>query len=422
MSKKLILYVVLAVAIGIGLYAMVFATKSASQQTYKSEEITRGTIENTVSATGELSPLTVVDVGSQISGLIDTVLVDYNAVVRKGQLLARIDSTMLSASVKEAKANLAKAESALEEAEYKFNLNKNLFERGLISEADFVPYRFALKTQEASLESAQATLTRAEKNLEYASIYSPINGIVIEKNIEEGQTVAASLSAPTMFQIAEDLSRMEILVDVDESDIGYIKQGQKVRFEVQAYDDEQFTGVVSQIRLQPETISNVVTYTVVVEAENRDDLLLPGMTASVDFITESKDNVLTVPNKALRFTPDDETVAAFRERMTAKREEMQNSGEKPVFARPGGSGNPSVDMPAESEMAKIWIYDDKGQLAMVPICKGISDGMNTEVIDSPILAEGTKVIVGVTTGEESEQEQNSISMRQGPPPGMGPGF
>lgn len=276
---------------------------AAVKPPFQVAEVHRGTLETLVSSTGTLAAVETVDVGTQVSGTISRLAVDFNDRVKKGQVLAVLDPALFQAAVAEAEATVQKARAQLAQAEDEFRRNKPLLEQGFISEQDFLPYQTGVATAKADLASAQAGLKRAQTNLSYAVIRSPIKGIIIARNVDAGQTVAASFNTPTLFVIAKDLANMQIEATVDESDIGQIRQGQAVRFTVQAYPDRTFTGKVTQIRLQPQTISNVVNYTVIIQAENARGLLLPGMTATVDFVVAQVKNALLVPNAALRFQP-----------------------------------------------------------------------------------------------------------------------
>ena len=418
MKKKVIYGIILLLLIvggARGIYS--FFDKNGDIQ-YQFTKITRTDLENTISASGTLSPVTTVDVGTQVSGTIDSVFVDYNDNVYEGQLLAVLDTTLLKSSLISAEADLERSKAQLEQAEADYKRYKQLYEKNLISEADYLPYEINVKTQKANLKSSQASLDRAKKNLEYAVILSPISGTVISKAVESGQTVAASFSTPTLFQIAEDLSRMEILVEVDESDIGLIKTGQSVRFEVQTYSDKIFEGTVRQVRLQPTTISNVVTYTVVIDAANDEGLLLPGMTATVDFITDSRENVLVVPNTALKFQPSEEEMAdAFKKRrsqMEVQRDSSNTEQQRPM------ARNRSGQLP--EDMGRVWYLGNDGTLEMAMLKTGLSDGVNTEIVMSRDLKEGMEIISksGSSSSSSANSSQNS-NRRFGPPPG-GPGF
>jgi HlyD family secretion protein len=280
-----------------GAYLLVFGRSTSGTVDYDFGTVARGDIENTVSATGTV---TTVEVGTQISGTIDSVYVDFNDHVKTGRLLAVLDTTLLKIAVLDAQSSLSRSEAELQQAQADYDRNKSLFDRRLLSGADFLTYQVNLRVQKAAVQSAEAALARAQRSLDLAVIRSPITGIVASRNIESGRTVATSLSSPTLFRIAEDLSRMEVLADVDESNIRYIRSGQETRFEVASYPDKKFSGTVKQIRLQPNTVSNVVTYTVVVEAANPEGLLLPGMTATIEFVTDRRADVLLVPNRAVR--------------------------------------------------------------------------------------------------------------------------
>lgn len=426
--KKVLIIAVVIVALVVGTYLILKATTGSDTVSYQFGTATRGNIESTVSATGTLSPVTTVDVGTQVSGTIDSVYVDYNDHVKAGQLLAVLDTVLLKASVVDAGATVQRNEALMEQAQSDYDRQKSLFDRAMISEAEFLPYKVSLKTQQASLTSAEAALQRARRNLEYAVITSPIDGIVISKGVESGQTVAASFSTPTLFVIAQNLELMQILAEVDESDIGQIKVGQTVRFEVPPYADKEFTGTVKQIRLQPTTVSNVVTYIVVVEAPNPDGLLLPGLTATVDFIVDQRTDVLTVPSKALRFTPTEEQLAAFRERMQSQRAHGERAGvgrpegadstaQRPVRTQVAGSSNGGA---RSKDFGMVWYLDSLGQLSGAPVRTGMTDGTKTEIVFSPVLKDSMQVIVATGTSSTTEVTQNGVRMRMrmGPPPGF----
>ncbi len=300
-------------------------------------------------------------IGTQVSGTIELVKADYNDQVKEGQILAVLDQAMHNAALNNAKANILKAEAEFKQAEAEYNRNRPLYEKGFISEQEFLPLNTAMTTAKASLQSAEAGLLQARINLEHTVIRSPINGTVIDCSVDAGQTVAASLSTPTLFLVAEDLAQMQIETQVDETDIGQIRQGQQVRFEVQSYPDSIFTGTVRQIRLQPSTVDNVVTYTVIVDASNESGKLMPGMTATVDFVVHQSANTLLVPVAALKFAPD------------ANRGRIDDSQ---VFSRQAD-----------------------GRLQAVRITAGESDGLLTEIAGGE-LAAGMQVAVGMKQGGE----------------------
>lgn len=401
---------------------------------YTFATITRGDIENTVSSTGTVYPVSTVEVGTQVSGTIDKVLADFNDDVVQGQTLAILDATNLASMVRASEADILRAEAQYEQAQSDYERAKKMFGKNLISEYDLTTAKTNAQTALASLKSAQESLDRAKTNLDYAVIKSPIDGKVIHRNIEEGQTVAASLSTPTLFIIAEDLGQMEIQALVDESDIGRIENGQMVRFTVEAYMDEEFTGTVEQVRLQPTTVSNVVNYTVIVNASNEEGLLLPGMTATVDFLIEQRQDVMLVPNAALRFQPSTEMLAEFRQTMQKRMENMPDSL-KERFGRGGQPENQSGDDQAESRQAvsrsfmgplgdggqaknvsRLWYLDEDGKLGMAMIQTGATDGKNTEITMGRDITEGMQVISS-STGTTSTSSNNSSDRPPGPPMG-----
>ena len=288
---------------------------------YRFVILEQGDLEAVVSSTGTLDAVTTVQVGTQVSGIISHIFVDFNDTVRKGQIVARIDTTLLVSSVEDGQANIERNQAQLRQAEREFKRIKGLYDRKFVTEVEFNRAQYDLDIANASAKSAEINLERARRNLGYATIYAPISGTVIERNVDVGQTVAASFSAPQLFLIADDLSHMEILASVDESDIGLIKEGQTTRFTVQAYPDETFTGMVRQVRLQSTMQENVVNYTVVIDVENEDRTLLPGMTATADFLIETAQDVMKVQNAALRFRPTEAMMAEVRQRMQSQREQ-----------------------------------------------------------------------------------------------------
>ena len=423
MKKKWIIFLVMFILLLIIARVIYSAIFKNGQVEYQFVDLTRGDLENTISSTGTINPVTKVEVGTQVSGILDRLYVDFNDRVSKGQLLAVLDTIPLKLAVLDAEANLQRINSQLEQAQEEYQRNLSMFEKNLISESVFLPFKISLRSQQASLKSAEVNLQRAERNLKYAVIRSPISGIVIQRNVEAGQTVAASLQAPTLFIIAGNLEQMEIHAQVDESDIGQIREGQSVRFTVSAYPTEKFTGTVRQIRLQPELVSNVVNYTVVIDAANEKNLLLPGMTATVDFIIEQKRDVLLIPNTALRFQPSQQEVEKFAERKKKELGTLPDSVKQQRMAQPGpGAGgmfNPQQggNNRPPSDMKQVWFLDKDGKLAMEPIKAGISDGSKTEIVRSRNLEAGMKVINGShKAGEASTQQNVNLNRTFGPGP------
>ena len=429
---------------------MLSRANGEKESPFRFATVERGDLEASVSATGKLGAVTTVQVGTQVSGQVSAISVDFNDRVRKGQLIARIDPTLQQQAVRDALAGLERVQAERAQALREYNRSKQLFDRKVLTEAEFNTAQYALAIANASVKSAQVTLDRARQNLSYTSIYAPIDGIVVERNVDVGQTVAASLSAPQLFLIANNLSRMQILASVDESDIGLIKDGQEVRFSVQAYPDENFRGTVRQVRLQSVTQENVVNYTAVVEVDNSSGKLLPGMTATVDFLTGSAKNVLLVPNAALRVRPTQEMLAAVRGQMetarggrdstrrsdsggasasdSARRAQFiaarrqaggAGSGGGPGFGGPGGGpggggGAPRPPRaPRPNDMVTLWYVGKDGKVAMTRVRAGLSDGQKTEVRGQGI-TEGMEVIVAVTqSGGQASGSPFQASQPQG---------
>ena len=265
---------------------------------YRTAAVERADLRSTVSATGALSAVRTVQVGTQVSGQVAEIFVDFNDRVKKGQLLARIDPTLQEAAVEEAQAGLERAQAQLTQARGEYERQKQLHDAKIVTASEFSATEANFRVGQAQLRSAEIALNRARQNLGYTRIHSPIDGVIVERNVDVGQTVAASLSAPQLFLIANDLTQMQILASVDESDIGSIREGQPVTFTVQSYQNQSFTGTVQQVRLQSTTQDNVVNYTAVVSVQNPNGRLLPGMTATVEFETAMAADALTVPNAA----------------------------------------------------------------------------------------------------------------------------
>ncbi|HEU4563204.1 MAG TPA: efflux RND transporter periplasmic adaptor subunit [Gemmatimonadaceae bacterium] len=397
---------------------------------YRFATVERGSIQSTVSATGTLSAIRTVDVGTQVSGQIAAIYVDFNDRVKKGQLLARIDPTLAQQAVQDAQAGLDRARAQYELAKEEYDRNKQLFEQKIITASEFATSESNYRVSQTNVTSAQVALDRARKNLGYTSIYAPIDGVIVERNVDVGQTVAASLQTPTLFLIANDLSRMQILASVDESDIGAIHDGQPVRFTVQAYPNQPFDGTVQQVRLQSKTQDNVVSYTVVVEVENPKGLLLPGMTATVDFLTGSAADVLMVPNAALRFRPTGEMLAAAgRGESTGRAASGANGtrsrGDSARARRADGLGGAGAmsgagSRPRSGSVGTLWYVGADGKPAMMRVRTGLSDGQRTQV-QGQALREGMQVIVGTnqpaqgSQGAQGAGATNPLQPRMGPP-------
>jgi len=357
---------------------------------YRTAAVTRASIKSTVSATGALGAVRTVQVGTQVSGQLAQIFVDFNDHVKKGQLLARIDPTLQQQAVEDAQAQLERAQATLTQAQDDYNRNKQLLDAKVITAQEFSTVQSNFSVQQATVKSAHIALDRAKQNLAYTSIYAPIDGVIVERDVDVGQTVAASLSAPQLFIIANDLSEMQILASVDESDIGVIKEGQPVQFTVQSYPGQTFTGSVEQVRLQSKTQDNVVNYTVVVGVKNDTQKLLPGMTATVTFETGSADNSLSVPNAALRVKPTEAMLATAQNSATRQ---ASGSGARSGGGQQRGAGQGST------AFATLWTLGADGKTVKpIRVRTGLTDGQRTAITarDST-LTEGTQVIIGVAS-------------------------
>ncbi len=421
--KKVVLPLVILALVAAGVAAGFRFWKKEDSSQYRFVEVTRGDVRSTVSSTGNLQATQTVQVGTQVSGQIAEILVDFNDRVRANQLVARIDPTLLQQAVRSAEADLARSRADLAQAEVTLRRAEALRAQEAATEEALDAARSARDMAKAAVTSAEVNVERARQNLTYTEIRSPIDGVVLDRTAEVGQTVAASLSAPQLFLIAGDLGKMEILAAVDESDIGRIDEGQTAEFTVQAYPDETFTGAVQQVRLQSTTLENVVNYTVVVSVANEDGRLLPGMTATVDFLVSAAEDVLKVPNAALRFRPTEEMAARLR----AMREERQRaeggggaSGDSARGADRGESAGAAGNgrRGGSADRAVLWHLDAQGRPEPLPVRTGLTDGQNTEV-SGPGLEEGMQVIAGTTSGTASTAanpfQGGSSPPRFGPP-------
>src|SRR5215212_4661772 len=335
MKRKSVIASMLLVVVAIAAVLIHRAAFAKETTSYRFTSVERGNLESTVSATGTLSAVTTVSVGTQVSGQISDLRVDFNDLVKKGQLLARIDPKLQLQAVTDAQASLARVRAQYLQAQRENRRNGELMQAGLVARSEYESTDSALDVARANVTSAQVALDRARQNLEYTNIYAPIDGVVVERNVDHGQTVAASLSAPQLFLIANDLTNMQILASVGEGDIASIKEGQKVKFKVQALASQTFEGVVAQVRLQSKTNENVVNYTVAVSVSNPQKKLLPGMTARVEFLTSTAENVLKIANSALRFKPADDAEVVKKAKNAQPQQRTQRTGTR---QRSGGFG------------------------------------------------------------------------------------
>ena len=406
------------VIVTIGLVALITVTGllirhfiSAQQApAFRFTTVERGDIQAFVSATGTLNAVTTVSVGTQVSGQVSALLADFNDHVKKGQLLARIDPTIAQQGVADAQANLEKAQAQENQASGDQDRNRTLSSDGLIAKNLLEQGGSALKVAQADVKSASVALQRAKQNLSFTSIYAPIDGVVIERNVNNGQTVAASLSAPQLFLIANDLSHLRILVQVGEGDIDQIKEAQPVKFTVQALPGRTFTGTVQQVRLQSTTADNVVNYTVVVTLENPDGKLLPGMTARVDFLVKSATHVLKISNAALRYKPSAEVLAQFGSATTPKNA-TTTTGSSPATGVAGGGGmrvRKDQGGGGDNGFGTLYYLDTQGKLQVARVHTGISDGTSTEVQDQNV-TQGMKVIDGLVSMTPSTSQKTTTT-------------
>ena len=423
MKKKIIYIFVVLIVLIVASY-LIFFRSSAEEIKYRTEKVTRGDITVLVRATGTVNPVKTVQVGSQVSGIISKIFVDYNSQVKEGQIIAQIDSTFLAASVKEAEANYEKAQAQVNEARRNLNRVEELFKKNLVSQAEMDAAQTSYETALAQLKQSQASLDRAKVNLRYSIIRSPIDGVVISREVDVGQTVAASLQAPKLFVIANDLKKMQVEANVDEADIGNVKIGQKVTFTVDAYPGVEFEGTVTQIRLAPQMVQNVVTYTVIIEVPNPDLKLMPGMTATVSILVDSREDVLKIPALALRFQPPADIIEKAEKEMMDRfkaadslRKNNDSDTTNPEFGRrPGGFGegrnfsrmreffSGNTKDGKVRQIQRVWIKDEKGNLKPAMVRTGISDNRYVEVIGGRI-NEGDEIVVGMETGTASGQMQ-----------------
>lgn len=341
---------------------------------YVSSEVEKTDIKTTITATGTIEPVTQVEVGTQVSGIIDKIYVDYNSVVKKGQVIAELDKTNLQSEYTSAQTNLTNAQSNLAYQTANYNRYKTLYEKGLVSANDFESARLSYQQAKATVKIQQQNVAKARTNLGYATITAPIDGVVLNKAVEEGQTVASSFSTPTLFTIAKDLTDMRVIADIDEADIGGVVQGQHVTFTVDAFPDDTFEGSVTQVRQEATTESNVVTYEVVISAPNNDLKLKPGLTANVTIYTLEKNNVLAIPSKALRFTPN--------EKLLEKDQTIEDCNAK----------------------NKVWKKEGSVFKAYA-INTGITNGTLTEVISG--LKAGDKILTEISAVDSNEDTQQN---------------
>lgn len=370
--------------IGVGLVALIAIAawlmsggKKEEKVSFETSKVERQDIHTSITATGTIEPVTSVTVGTQVSGIVSKLYVDYNSIVKKGQVIAELDKTNLTSELKTAQANLSSAQSTLNYETTNYNRYKTLYEKGLVSADDYENARLSYDKARQQVATSRESVQKAQTNLSYATITSPIDGVVLSKSVEEGQTVAASFNTPELFTIAKDLTDMRVIADIDEADIGGVKEGQRVTFTVDAFPDDKFEGRVTQVRQEATTTSNVVTYEVVISAPNADLKLKPGLTANVTIFTLEKNDILAVPSKALRFMPN--------EAILQKGQTIEDT-EAPT---------------------KVWTLEGNTFKAH-KVETGTTNGMLTEIVSG--ISEGTEVLVDFSfNGSESPEGEQQAS-------------
>ncbi|PKL88288.1 MAG: efflux RND transporter periplasmic adaptor subunit [Ignavibacteriae bacterium HGW-Ignavibacteriae-2] len=402
--------IVIAAAIILIITSAVFVLNANGKVEYVFDtvKVEKGSISNIVTATGTLEATNTVVVGTQVSGVIEKLYVDFNSKVKKGQLIAELDKSTLQSNLENAEADLSNAEAEFEYQKSNFERDKQLFEKKMISESGYDLSKYNYKKSEGALKSAKANLNKAKQNLSYAKIYAPIDGIVTNRAVEEGQTVAASMSTPELFTIVNDLTEMQVEADVDEADIGVVTEGQRVEFTVDAFPDETFTGKITQVRLQPKESSNVITYTVIVTVANPDLKLRPGMTASITDYVQEVNDVLVVSGKAIRFTPDREIMMDYFDSLPEDKRPQRNMG-------PKQDGKEDVNDEGKREelsenMKLVWIKNGDIIKPMM-VETGMTDGTNLEILSG--LNEGDEIVtsMGIGTGSSVENENDKETQK-----------
>lgn len=367
--------VIIAVAVW-----LLSGNKKKEEVSFETAKVAPTNIQNSITATGTIEPVTSITVGTQVSGIVSKLYVDYNSVVKKGQVIAELDKTNLTSELNTAKANLASAQSSLNYKSANFRRYATLYKKGLVSADDYENALLAYQQAKDQVAQSTESVRKSETNLGYATITSPIDGVVLSKSVEEGQTVAASFSTPELFTIAKDLTNMQVVADIDEADIGDVKNGERVTFTVDAYPDDTFEGTVKQVRQEATTTNNVVTYQVVISAPNADLKLKPGLTANVTIYTAERQGVMSVPSKALRFTPTKETV-----------------GSKKIIDCNGKN--------------KVWTIEGNA-LKAHQVNIGMTDGTHTQIISG--ISQGQNVVTQIKVVSDNDESTDQSSQESSP--------
>lgn len=401
MKKKWIYTASAVVVVLIALFIFKGSRSTEASFALETGHIEKGTISNTITATGTLEAITTVEVGTQVSGVIEKIYVDYNSQVTKGQLLAQLDKTPLQAQVDQSQSQVDNAEAELIYQKSTYDRTKALYDKQLISQADYDLALYNYNKAVASLKNAKSVHDKNKINLGYASICSPIDGIILDRAVDEGQTVAASFNTPTLFTIANDLTQMQVEADIDEADIGQVQVGQRVEFTVDAYPDMKFSGSVSEVRLQPVETNNVITYTVIVNAPNPDKKLMPGMTASITTFTSEKENIWVVPGKAIRFNPDQSLLTEYEKSL----------GETAEPSAPQVRNTASE--PQQGPANAVWVKKGN-RIERISITVGETDGINYEVLSG---LKPTDELVLSLAKQTTKEAKASVSPFMPTPPG-----
>ena len=367
--------VIIAVAVW-----LLSGNKKKEEVSFETAKVAPTNIQNSITATGTIEPVTSITVGTQVSGIVSKLYVDYNSVVKKGQVIAELDKTNLTSELNTAKANLASAQSSLNYKSANYRRYATLYKKGLVSADDYENALLAYQQAKDQVAQSTESVRKSETNLGYATITSPIDGVVLSKSVEEGQTVAASFSTPELFTIAKDLTNMQVVADIDEADIGDVKNGERVTFTVDAYPDDTFEGTVKQVRQEATTTNNVVTYQVVISAPNADLKLKPGLTANVTIYTAERQGVMSVPSKALRFTPTKETV-----------------GSKKIIDCNGKN--------------KVWTIEGNA-LKAHQVNIGMTDGTHTQIISG--ISQGQNVVTQIKVVSDNDESTDQSSQESSP--------
>ena len=405
MKKKIIIgIIIIAIAAAGFLYYQQRASKN--KLTWRTMAASTRTVTESITASGTINPVTQVNVGTEVSGKIEKIYKDFNDRVKKGELLAKLDTQTLQMNLEDARIELRKAQLTATDNQIELNRATELYEENMISQSEMQRYQYSYDLSAENVEKARFSVQRAETNLDNAMIYSPIDGVIISRAVDEGQTVAASLNAPTLFIIANNLDDMQIEVQIDEADIGKVKTDMRARFTVDAFQDRVFRGTVNQVRLSPIVESNVVTYKVIVSLTNPDQIIMPGMTANVEIIIDQRPDVLAIQERAIMFRPSKEVWDAFKlpwtDELAASNRPRMRAAAMPAGGPPAGGNPPN---PPSNPPVNIWVLEE-GIPKQVSIQTGISDGSFIQVISG--LSEGAEVISGVNQPQSQQANASAF--------------